>query len=271
MNYLHTHRLTLIRPSSVRQRLVALALALVGAFVDPVHAAGVATDNTTLTPADIAAAATQERQVRKQLRMPTDKEVGAAKGNAVRLDRLAQQPVPPGAALDLSRIAAQYDQVRQGQAPDGLGNLDDAAKPVAGLMVLVSLGMPEGSLRRLVADAERYQAVLILRGFKDGSMAGTVKEIARIQGKNKTAWRIDPHLFDVAQARSVPTYVLIDPGRPLVAGCASEACQANAQLAQVSGDVSIEHALRAIAGADPALRATAENVLQRGAAARSLP
>jgi len=154
-------------------------------------------------------------------------------------------------AVDLSRLAEQYEQIRRGPSDTGQD------RQASGLIVFVSLGMPRPSLERLVADAERVKATLVLRGVRDRSVTKTAQTIAELIGKRTVAWQIDPALFTRFEVRAVPTFVLIDPAKPILVACNQGRCQ-EAAFAKVSGDVSIGHALEAIEQQDRTLAGTAK-------------
>lgn len=153
-------------------------------------------------------------------------------------------------ALDLSRLAEQYEQIRRGPSDTGQD------RQASGLVVFVSLGMPRPSLERLVVDAERVKATLVLRGVQNRSVTKTAQTIAELIGKRTVSWQIDPALFTRFQIRAVPSFVLIDPSKPVLVSCNEGQCQ-QAAYAKVAGDVSIGHALGVIEQQDRDLAATA--------------
>lgn len=222
---------------------VALAAALMGMAVAPSHAQAPA----TAVPA---------------ARMPTAEEIEAARRQmptAAQIDRAVQeqQSAPgvrvPAEALDLtkqtgpdlSQLAEQYEQIRRGPA-----SKEPEDRQASGMLVFVSLGMPKASLERLVADAERARATLVLRGARDLSIKKTAAAISDVMTRAKTAWQIDPSLFKRFEVQAVPTYVLIDPARPVLVACGQSQCQ-QASYSKVSGDVSMAHALSLIEQNDP--------------------
>ncbi len=198
------------------------------------------------------------------VRMPTTQEVEAARRQmptAAQIDRVMQeqQSAPgvrvPAAALDLnkqtgpdlSQLAEQYEQIRRG--PAGASKTPED-RQASGMLVFVSLGMPKASLERLVADAERARATLVLRGARDLSIKKTAAAIADVMTRAKAAWQIDPSLFKRFEVQAVPTYVLIDPARPVLVACGNSQCQ-QAAYSKVAGDVSMAHALNLIELNDP--------------------
>lgn len=192
-------------------------------------------------------------------RMPTAKELEAARRQiptaeqikrAIQEQQQGQSVRVPEAALDpsrqvgpeLSKLAEQYEQIRRG--PDGAGKSAED-RQASGMLVFVSLGMPKASLERIVADAERTRATLVLRGARDLSFGEAAKDILSVMSQAKASWQIDPSLFKQFEIQAVPTYVLIDPARPVLVACGQSHCQATA-YSKVAGDVSMSHALEVI-------------------------
>ena len=125
-----------------------------------------------------------------------------------------------------------------------------ADRQASGLLVFASLGMPRASLERMVADAERVSAVIVLRGVQAGSLRQTAASIQQLLGPRKVAWQIDPSLFKRFEVSAVPAVVLIDPARPVQVACGSDTCSQPA-FSKVTGDVSLGHALEAMERQDP--------------------
>ena len=202
-------------------------------------------------------------------RLPAD-EVLRRQSSGFRAPQLQALPAAPASSsssgLDIARLAERLEAQRLGQGED------QSTVMGSGLVVMVSLGMPEPSLQRLLDDAERVKATLVLRGLRNGSLKQTAERIKALMGERQVAWRIDPVMFRLLQVQQVPTYALFDPQHPLRRGCAYEAqptgaCSSlsDAVWAKVSGDVSITHALQRIAQDDERLRLAAEGLLHRAA------
>lgn len=220
--------------------------------------AGFAARAQAPSPADRATLEAGQKELRGKLRMPTGQEMRQV---APRLQLPGSAASAP--AIDFSSIAKEYDPRNAGAKPAGDPSTG-AHEPLDGLVVFVSLGMPQASLKRLVADAQRYGATLVLRGVKDKSIEATAQAIYALQGdlgERGAAWRIDPRLFQRFEVDAVPVHVLLDAHSSIPGGCASDDCLRNLRFARVAGDISIEHALKSIATADPALRAMAEQRL----------
>lgn len=240
------------------------------ALVGLLAAAGVATSAAaqSAVPAFPASASAPTRMPSRADIDAARKLVPSAADIAAEIGRAAQeggtrpivQPIVrvPQAALDRERqsapdlrgLAEQYERVRRG--PDG----ETPAREASGLLVFVSLGMPRASLERLIEEARRVRAVLVLRGVKDRSLTRTAAAVSELVGRDGPAWQIDPVLFRRFEVAAVPSFVLIDPARPVPVGCGDVRCQP-AAFAKLQGDVSIAHALGAIAEGDPKLAGTA--------------
>ena len=145
------------------------------------------------------------------------------------------QPVsrPP---IDLEALArgyaAQTDAMTQTQ---GL-----ASGP--GLFVFVSLSMPRPTLQRLIDQAARAQASIVIRGLAKGSLRDTVAQIQDLIGARQVAVQIDPLAFDRFAITRVPSFVLVRDGtRPV--SCTGSRCAPADSFLHTSGDVSLDYAL----------------------------
>ena len=169
------------------------------------------------------------------------------------LDRL---PKPaPGAPVDIAAIARRFDAAGATSAAQALAHGPQ-------LLVFVSLAIPEGSMRRLIEQAERSRAVLVLRGLKDGSMVKTAVAVRELIGNHKAAIQIDPQGFDRFGVNQVPTFVLLKDGAQLQR-CTDTSCSAPAAYVDVSGDVTIEYALEWMASRSSGFGREARQLLQR--------
>jgi conjugal transfer pilus assembly protein TrbC len=221
------------------------------------------------TPAMPSTQEIEQRMRTLDLRMPGAAELQRSVPSMPNVDALPALPAAP--APDLAEMASRYEQMRVGSAPGLAGAADRGA---SGLLVFVSLGMPVASLQALVADAEQAGALLILRGVKDGSLKVTKTAIHQLIGKRQVAWRIDPTMFKALQVQAVPTYVLMDPNQPPPAPCQDQGqgqgqgqedagqCGQPAHT-RVAGDVTMRHALQAMAQGEPSVAAGAGRYLRR--------
>ena len=196
-------------------------------------------------------------------------------------DRLTTQPpraipriapdaaTPPAAgSIDIAAMA------RQGTA---LTTPPPAATGTSVLRIFITLDMPRGSLQRLVDQAARSGATLVLRGLKAQSMRQTLAAVGELIETRRVSWVIDPDAFTRFQVSAAPTFVLTladepVPGTPgfgsvpelprcAGTGCAAPTAQAN--FLSVSGDVSLDYALDAMLRASPEATPRASTILQR--------
>jgi conjugal transfer pilus assembly protein TrbC len=149
----------------------------------------------------------------------------------------------PKTGIDPARIAQRY--LAQPAAK--------AAQPA--LYVLVSLSVPEASLKRIAREAATAGAVLILRGLKGDPRAhGLLATVQALRPLADTgaAVQVHPQLFSRFAIEAVPAYVLTTD--------AAEHCQDDARACTpyyaVAGDVPLRYAL--------------EHLAQQGAGAREL-
>jgi conjugal transfer pilus assembly protein TrbC len=119
--------------------------------------------------------------------------------------------------------------------------------------VFVTLDMPQGSLERLVEQAERHGATLVLRGLKDQSVRLTLTRIQTLLGQRPVAWQIDPAAFEHYRVHAAPTFVLDlpHPARTGQEQCSSGSCTERSPFISVSGDVSLDYALQTMARRQP--------------------
>ncbi len=194
----------------------------------------------------------QTEQVRRELPSP-----GAIQGGQLGIQvPLVQLPsgraagLPPK-AVDLADLVRQYEGMGAARGNTQRRSGDDAAdRQVSGVVLFASLGMPKASLDRLIDDASRLRAPIVLRGLVDGSLGATRRRIAEAMGERLVAWQIDPTLFSRFDVSAVPALVLVDPAQPIPVECKTDQCRAGG-FAKVAGDVTAEYALRLIAERDP--------------------
>lgn len=172
----------------------------------------------------------------KKYRMPTDDELAraAASHSTVNVEAI---PTPQG-PVDIEALTQRYERNRQ--AFETGYSADQPA-----LLVFVTLGMPQPTLRALMDQAQRCDAVLVLRGLKSASLRETAARIRELMGERQVEWRIDPQAFDRFGVSQAPTFVLVKAGG-LTRDCEAAACMRGQAYASVSGDVSLDYALEAI-------------------------
>jgi len=207
---------------------------------------GARRDQPSVTDRDI-------EEARRKYRMPSDAELKAAPASP-RIDALPQ-PVTR-TPIDLEAIARGYTSRSDAmEAAQGLAN-------GPGLFVFISLSMPRPTLQRLLDQAARARASVILRGFANGSLRETVAQVQELIGERNIAVQIDPQAFDRFAVARVPSFVLIrDGARP--ASCASGTCAPPEAFLRTAGDVSLDYALDHMQRAAPAFRTDAAAFLAR--------
>jgi conjugal transfer pilus assembly protein TrbC len=147
---------------------------------------------------------------------------------------------PTPQAVDIDAIARKH--VKLHEVPTERGSATT-------LRIFVTLAMPEGSLKLLIDQAERTGTTLMLRGLKSGSMTQTLATVQALIGDRKVNWQIDPEAFNRFRIQHAPTFVLMRSDgvpHPNHDGCIT-ACPADGGFFSVAGDVSLGHALEAIA------------------------
>jgi len=210
--------------------------------------------------------------------------------NLHNLPNTANSPgTAPSNAIDieaLARSASRLNDTADGQ---------ESASPVR---IFITLDMPGPSLRLLAEQASRGGATLVLRGLKNQSMRQTVATVGDILGAPGTPdgavtgaspsphWIIDPQAFERHGITRAPTFA-VDLGPMGTSASEPEACRAHcaepdAQAASpgakglnrhvlIAGDVSLAHALQAIAREVPEAAARVTPILTRLQGGRPSP
>jgi conjugal transfer pilus assembly protein TrbC len=130
------------------------------------------------------------------------------------------------------------------------------------LIVFISLSMPEATLTRLVDQAARARAQLLLRGLSEGSLPRTAARIQQLIGTRPVAVQIDPRAFDRYAIQRVPSFVLTRGGEPNTA-CSGEQCARSDDHVIATGDVSLDYALAHFQRLAPAFAKDAGRFLDR--------
>lgn len=97
-----------------------------------------------------------------------------------------------------------------------------------GILVFISFSMPKTSLIELNNQADKYNAILVMRGIYKNSFTKMKEKILTISSKGLTV-EIDPQLFKQYGIKQVPTYVLLKEGK---------------ELNRLTGNVSLEFAYK---------------------------
>jgi conjugal transfer pilus assembly protein TrbC len=194
-------------------------------------------------------------RARKKYRMPSEAELRSVPlPSTPNIGALPQPKVTK--PLDLEAIAkgfeANTERIAQTQ-----GMVSGA-----GLLVFVSFSMPEATLQRLVDQAARAKASLVLRGFVNGSLQETVLRVQRLIGNREVAFQIDPQAFDRFAIGKTPSFVLVRDGAQ-AKDCASGLCFADDAFVVTAGDVSLDYALESIQRSAPGFAKGAAGFLDR--------
>ncbi len=241
-------------------RLSARALGLTAALLASAQA--LAQNPPVITDADI-------ERVRREQPAITEGDIDAARrkcsmpGDAEL--RYAPVPIPNVEALPqpLSRTPIDLEALARGYASqaDAMTQAQGLATG-PGLLVFVSLSMPRPTLQRLVDQAARAKASIVLRGFANGSLRDTVAQVQGLIGARQVAVQIDPLAFDRFAVTRVPTFVLVRDGTRPVA-CASGSCAPADSFLRTSGDVSLDYALEHMRRSAPGFGPPADTFLKR--------
>lgn len=130
------------------------------------------------------------------------------------------------------------------------------------LIVFISLSMPEATLARLVDQAARARAQLLLRGLAEGSLPRTAARIQQLIGTRPVAVQIDPRAFDRYAIQRVPSFVLARAGAQDTT-CSGEQCARSDDHVMAAGDVSLDYALAHFQRSAPAFAKDAGRFLAR--------
>ena len=200
--------------------------------------------------------------------LPTPERLATQPPRAIpRIAPNATQP-PAAGTIDIAAMA------RLGAA---LTTPPPAADGTSALRIFITLDMPRGSLLRLVDQAARAGATLVLRGLKSQSMRQTLVAVGELIESRTVSWVIDPDAFMRFQVIAAPTFVLTLADEPMPgasaigtapdlprcggSGCTSPAAQST--YLSISGDVSLDYALDAMLRRSPESAPRASAILQR--------
>ncbi len=215
----------------------------------------------TVTDADIERARRAQpvltdrdiQRARQQHRTPSDADLARLPTPSTpKVDALPQPAT--NAPLDLAALARGFDA--QGDPP-ALG-----ADRGPGLLIFVSFAMPQATLSKLVDQAARARATLVLRGLVNGSLRDTVERMQALIGSRQVSVQIDPQAFDRFGIVRTPAFVLVREGAQ-PQHCGSGMCMATDQFVLASGDVSLDYALRHFQRAAPRVSKDAAPFLAR--------
>lgn len=217
----------------------------------------------TITEADIERARRAQPTVTEQ-----DIEQARRKHSLPPMDIPGSAPATTGPSIDalpqpVTRTPIDLEALARGYASQA--DAMEASQGLTrgpGLFVFVSLAMPRPTLQRLIDQAARARASVILRGLAHGSLRQTVAQVQPLIGQRQVAMQIDPQAFDRFAITRVPSFVLVRDGtRP--ESCAAGSCAPPEAFLRTAGDVSLDYALEHMHRAAPAFRADAAPFLAR--------
>lgn len=220
----------------------------------------------TVTDADMAQARRSQPtvtaqdidQARRTHPMPSETELARVPISAS--PRIEALPQPRSTApIDLEALAKGYAaHVDPTTHMPRLGS-----DPI--LMVFISLSMPQATLQRLVDQASRAKASILIRGLTKGSLRDTVAQVQSLIGQRKVAIQIDPQAFERYTVVQVPSFVIVRSGARLAStpACAYGSCASPEDFVRLAGDVSLDYALSHIQRHAPRFGKEAAPFLQR--------
>lgn len=191
-------------------------------------------------------------RARARHRMPGDDETRRIVPSTPRLDALPRPAT--GATVDLGALASGFDATAR---QPGLGR---NSGPLT--LVFVSFAMPDAALARLVDQAAKADAILVLRGLVDNSLTQTASRVRQLIGSRRVAVQIDPQAFDRYGVRQTPSFVLVRDGAD-AGSCTTGICVSTDGFVMAAGDVSLDYALAFFQRSAPAFVRDAGTVLQR--------
>lgn len=159
-------------------------------------------------------------------------------------------PVIKQKLVDVLDLAKQFESTQKASKP---------AKPQE-LMVFISFSMPEESIKRLARQTEKAGGVLVLRGFKDGSLKETAQLVQSL-GLNGATFQINPPAFSKYKVNAVPTMVLTKP--EAATQIDGEGCALPDTYVSTVGDTSLDFALEAISRHDKGFAYMAEQYVAK--------
>ena len=186
---------------------------------------------------------------------PTLSDAGLARVPTPSTPKVDALPQPATKTpVDLAALAKGFDAPADALA---LG-----ADRGAGLLIFVSFSMPEATLVRLVDQAARARASLVLRGLVNGSLRDTVERMQLLIGSRQVSVQIDPQAFDRFAIVRTPSFVLMREGAQ-PQSCGAGMCFAADQFVLAAGDVSLDYALEHFQRSVPRVAKDAAPFLKR--------
>lgn len=152
-----------------------------------------------------SARATQSRVFQESLTWARD-QASKIKNQIADVDKSPSQERSPVCRPTLGKLPCARKPKTQADAKESTPSLSQGEALQGKILVFISLSMPEASLKSLVQEAERFQAVLVLRGLVNDSF----KETAEIIQRFGLFAEINPEAFERYHIQYVPTFVWVD-------------------------------------------------------------
>jgi len=131
--------------------------------------------------------------------------------------------------------------------------------PQADLMIFVSMSMPTQMLEQYAAQAKRFNAVLVMRGFVSDKLSETRAVLQRLN-KSGAQWEISPEPFTQFRIDKVPAIVMATAESESVL---EDGCAKPETYASIFGDLPLHDALDKMAlRAQPQIAAMAKARLE---------
>jgi len=244
-------------------RPLALRSVIVAALTVAVHTGTAAPADPVVTDADIERARRGQPVITEQEVERARRQYGTPAAGAMNAAPSPSRPAIEALPQPATRTAIDLEALARGYATqtDAMAGAPGLAGGPA-LLIFVSLSMPRPTIQRLLDQAARAQASVILRGFANGSLRETVAQMQALIGTRRIAVQVDPQAFDRFSITRVPSFVLVRDGtRP--ASCASGTCAPPEAFLRASGDVSLDYALEHMQRAAPTFRGDAARFLKR--------
>jgi conjugal transfer pilus assembly protein TrbC len=165
---------------------------------------------------------------RKELFNPENSATKGAKNNFPNV----QAPAVSG--VDIEALAKRYEQRSEALKTDDL-------------MIFVSFSMPADSLKRILGQANKVGAAVVLNGFRGNSFKDTASAVKGL-GVPSGNVIVNPNAFTKYRIRAVPAVVLTKGSS--IDQTDADGCALPDTFVSVAGDVSLDYALENISQRD---------------------
>jgi len=123
-------------------------------------------------------------------------------------------------------------------------NAQGEAKQLPPVMVFISFSMPRESIIAYLRDAQTFHASVVIRGLINNSFKDTFKVMAElVKEANGGGVELNPIAFDQFHIRQVPSVIVLPRGSE---GLKQSSCQVDRDYDQITGNITLQAALREI-------------------------